>query len=87
MNCGVVGFEITTLDSLQFDFATIEVATNKFSQDRRIGKGGYGEVFKVIYMNVNVISNKLIMHPSLIVILYFSLMSSSFREFFPMDKK
>ncbi|XP_029126508.1 cysteine-rich receptor-like protein kinase 10 isoform X2 [Cajanus cajan] len=38
----------TTLESLEFDLATIEAATNKFSEDRRIGKGGYGEVYKGI---------------------------------------
>ncbi|KAJ1376484.1 Serine-threonine/tyrosine-protein kinase, catalytic domain [Sesbania bispinosa] len=43
-----LGLEITTLESLQFDLATIEIATNKFSKDSRIGKGGYGEVYKGI---------------------------------------
>ncbi|KAL2324342.1 hypothetical protein Fmac_023400 [Flemingia macrophylla] len=38
----------STLDSLEFDLATIEAATNKFSENRRIGKGGYGEVYKGI---------------------------------------
>ncbi|KAI9123431.1 hypothetical protein K1719_004731 [Acacia pycnantha] len=34
-----------TLESLQFNFATIEAATNKFSIENRIGKGGFGEVY------------------------------------------
>ncbi|XP_027364934.1 putative receptor-like protein kinase At4g00960 [Abrus precatorius] len=42
------GPEIITLESLQFDLATIEGATNNFTEGRRIGKGGYGEVYKGI---------------------------------------
>uniref|UniRef100_A0A7N2R5L6 Cysteine-rich receptor-like protein kinase 10 n=1 Tax=Quercus lobata TaxID=97700 RepID=A0A7N2R5L6_QUELO len=38
--------EITTVESLQFDFGTIEVATNKFSDDNKIGEGGFGKVYK-----------------------------------------
>ncbi|KAK7357538.1 hypothetical protein VNO80_16827 [Phaseolus coccineus] len=45
------GPEISVLESLEFDFATIEAATNKFSEERRIGKGGYGEVYKGILPN------------------------------------
>ncbi|KAK7309912.1 hypothetical protein RJT34_07035 [Clitoria ternatea] len=40
--------QIITLESLQFDLATIEGATNNFSQERGIGKGGYEEDYKVI---------------------------------------
>ncbi|OIW12839.1 hypothetical protein TanjilG_24772 [Lupinus angustifolius] len=40
--------EICSVESLEFDLATIEVATNKFSDERRIGKGGYGQVYKGI---------------------------------------
>lgn len=43
----VDGIEITTVESLQFDLATIEAATNKFSDDNKIGKGGFGTVYKV----------------------------------------
>ena len=32
---------------MQFDFGTIEVATNKFSDDNKIGEGGFGKVYKV----------------------------------------
>ncbi|EOA16194.1 hypothetical protein CARUB_v10004334mg [Capsella rubella] len=35
---------ITTVDSLQFDFKTIKVATKNFSD--RLGQGGFGAVFK-----------------------------------------
>ncbi|XP_052290615.1 cysteine-rich receptor-like protein kinase 10 isoform X2 [Citrus sinensis] len=38
--------DITTLESLQFDFETIEVATNNFSTDNKLGEGGFGEVYK-----------------------------------------
>ncbi|KAK2421213.1 cysteine-rich receptor protein kinase [Trifolium repens] len=40
------GQESATLEPLQFDFAVIEAATNKFSNDNFIGKGGFGEVYK-----------------------------------------
>ncbi|CAL0316322.1 unnamed protein product [Lupinus luteus] len=43
-----LGVEITSLESLEFDLATIEEATDKFSDERRIGKGGYGQVYKGI---------------------------------------
>lgn len=43
----VVGVDITTFESLQFDLATIEAATNKFSDDNKIGEGGFGPVYKV----------------------------------------
>ncbi|XP_021293793.1 cysteine-rich receptor-like protein kinase 10 isoform X2 [Herrania umbratica] len=38
--------EISTVESLQFDFATIEAATNKFSVDNKLGEGGFGPVYK-----------------------------------------
>ncbi|GLT54801.1 hypothetical protein SLA2020_279680 [Shorea laevis] len=38
--------DITTVESLQFDFATIETATNRFSDDNRLGEGGFGVVYK-----------------------------------------
>jgi hypothetical protein len=38
---------ITTIESLKFDLATIEAATHKFSDDNKLGGGGFGEVFKV----------------------------------------
>lgn len=41
--------DITTLESLQFDFQTIEVATNNFSTDNKLGEGGFGEVYKVYH--------------------------------------
>ncbi|KAM3701582.1 hypothetical protein ACJW31_05G184900 [Castanea mollissima] len=38
--------EITNVESLQFDFETIEAATNKFSDDNILGEGGFGKVYK-----------------------------------------
>ncbi|KAK4588167.1 hypothetical protein RGQ29_019242 [Quercus rubra] len=38
--------EITSVESLQFEFGTIEAATNKFSDDNKIGEGGFGKVYK-----------------------------------------
>ncbi|KAL1190777.1 putative cysteine-rich receptor-like protein kinase 12 [Cardamine amara subsp. amara] len=37
---------ITTVHSLQFDFKTIEAATDKFSRSHKLGQGGFGEVYK-----------------------------------------
>ncbi|XP_039158339.1 cysteine-rich receptor-like protein kinase 10 [Eucalyptus grandis] len=38
--------ELTTVESLQFDLATIQVATNDFSSKNKLGEGGFGEVFQ-----------------------------------------
>ncbi|KAF7840694.1 cysteine-rich receptor-like protein kinase 10 [Senna tora] len=38
--------EITTVESLQIDFGTIEAATDKFSAENKLGEGGFGEVYK-----------------------------------------
>ncbi|KAM3701783.1 hypothetical protein ACJW30_05G200600 [Castanea mollissima] len=43
--------DITTIESLQFDLATIQAATNKFSEDNKLGGGGFGEVYKGILLN------------------------------------
>ncbi|XP_052730293.1 cysteine-rich receptor-like protein kinase 25 isoform X2 [Vigna angularis] len=45
------GEESSTLEGLQFDLATIKVATNNFSLENKIGKGGFGEVYKGILMD------------------------------------
>ncbi|XP_027360883.1 putative receptor-like protein kinase At4g00960 [Abrus precatorius] len=42
------GDELNTLESLQFNLAIIEAATNKFSPENKIGKGGFGVVYKGI---------------------------------------
>ncbi|XP_039169879.1 cysteine-rich receptor-like protein kinase 10 [Eucalyptus grandis] len=38
--------ELTTMESLQFDFTTIQAATNDFSPENKLGEGGFGEVFQ-----------------------------------------
>ncbi|KAK6773178.1 hypothetical protein RDI58_028416 [Solanum bulbocastanum] len=38
--------EILTAESLQYDFSTIEAATNFFSMENKIGVGGFGDVYK-----------------------------------------
>ncbi|CAE6181363.1 unnamed protein product [Arabidopsis arenosa] len=40
------GDDITTADSLQLDYRTIQTATNDFAESNKIGRGGFGEVFK-----------------------------------------
>ncbi|KAJ7967629.1 Cysteine-rich receptor-kinase-like protein [Quillaja saponaria] len=46
-----VGFDSTTIESLQFEFGKIEVATNRFSDNNKIGEGGFGAVYKGILSN------------------------------------
>ncbi|PSR98439.1 Cysteine-rich receptor-like protein kinase [Actinidia chinensis var. chinensis] len=41
-----VSNEITTVESLKYDFITIQSATNNFSVGNKIGEGGYGVVYK-----------------------------------------
>ncbi|KAF3601635.1 hypothetical protein F2Q69_00033828, partial [Brassica cretica] len=42
------GDDIATAGSLQFDFKAIEAATDKFSQENKLGQGGFGQVYKVL---------------------------------------
>lgn len=43
----IVGHESVTLKGLQFDLNIVKAATNNFSHENKIGKGGFGEVYKV----------------------------------------
>ncbi|KAB2617315.1 cysteine-rich receptor-like protein kinase 10 [Pyrus ussuriensis x Pyrus communis] len=43
--------DITTVESLQFDFAAIQAATSNFSDDHKLGEGGFGQVYKGILSN------------------------------------
>ncbi|KAK7343554.1 hypothetical protein VNO77_12368 [Canavalia gladiata] len=40
------GTEISTVESLRYDFSTIKAATNEFSDANKLGEGGFGEVYK-----------------------------------------
>jgi hypothetical protein len=39
--------EITIIESLQFNFDTIRVATSDFSDSNKLGQGGFGVVYRV----------------------------------------
>lgn len=39
--------EIGSAEALQFDFGSIKVATNNFSDENKLGRGGFGVVYKV----------------------------------------
>ncbi|KAB2609420.1 cysteine-rich receptor-like protein kinase 10 [Pyrus ussuriensis x Pyrus communis] len=43
--------DITTVGALQFDFAAIQAATSNFSDDHKLGEGGFGKVYKGILSN------------------------------------
>ncbi|XP_028954062.1 cysteine-rich receptor-like protein kinase 10 isoform X1 [Malus domestica] len=47
-----------TVESLQFDLGTIETATNKFSDNNKLGEGGFGVVFKGTLANEQEIAVK-----------------------------
>ncbi|CAI9773319.1 unnamed protein product [Fraxinus pennsylvanica] len=43
--------EISIVESLQYDLNTIQLATNNFSLDNKIGEGGFGAVYKGTFPN------------------------------------
>ena len=50
--------DISSVESLQFDFSSIVAATNNFSDDNKLGEGGFGQVYKVcMYINVSASEN------------------------------
>ncbi|XP_010433935.1 PREDICTED: cysteine-rich receptor-like protein kinase 6 isoform X1 [Camelina sativa] len=46
-----VGDDMKAADSLQLDYRTIQTATNNFAEGNKIGKGGFGEVYKGTFSN------------------------------------
>ena len=40
--------QIGSAESLQFDFETIKIATDDFSDANKLGRGGFGVVYKVL---------------------------------------
>lgn len=41
--------QISSVEYLQYDFDTIIEATNNFSDGNKLGEGGFGKVYKVLY--------------------------------------
>lgn len=39
--------EVDALSSLKFDFRVIQAATSDFSEENKLGEGGFGPVYKV----------------------------------------
>ncbi|KAL4291995.1 hypothetical protein GQ457_14G010680 [Hibiscus cannabinus] len=50
--------DISTVESLQYDFTTIETATDNFSDANKLGEGGFGDVYKGVLPNKKEIAVK-----------------------------
>ncbi|CAK9166701.1 unnamed protein product, partial [Ilex paraguariensis] len=38
--------EITSIETLKYNFGTIEIATDNFADSNKLGKGGFGAVYQ-----------------------------------------
>ncbi|KAK6797674.1 hypothetical protein RDI58_005376 [Solanum bulbocastanum] len=47
----MLGDDISTAESLQYEFSTIRAATNNFSNNNKLGQGGFGPVYKGTLQN------------------------------------
>ncbi|XP_022866219.1 cysteine-rich receptor-like protein kinase 15, partial [Olea europaea var. sylvestris] len=56
--------EISTIESLQYDFSTIRAATDNFSDANKLGEGGFGIVYKGKLPKGNEIAVKRLSHDS-----------------------
>ncbi|KAK4258885.1 hypothetical protein QN277_005284 [Acacia crassicarpa] len=59
------GIDLSGIESLKFELAAIEAATKKFSDENKIGQGGYGAVYKGILANGQEIAVKRLLATSL----------------------
>ncbi|KAF3680210.1 Cysteine-rich receptor-like protein kinase 25 [Capsicum annuum] len=50
--------DISTAESLQYSFGTIQAATDNFSPDNKIGEGGFGDVYKGKFPSGQVVAVK-----------------------------
>lgn len=53
--------DIGGADALQLDFGTVKAATNNFSDDNKLGQGGFGSVYKVT-ISTNIIKITLLVY-------------------------
>ncbi|PIN16423.1 hypothetical protein CDL12_10926 [Handroanthus impetiginosus] len=57
--------EISTVESLQHDFGKIRAATNDFSDNNKLGQGGFGAVYKGKFLNGHEVAVKRLSKDSL----------------------
>ncbi|KAH9608351.1 hypothetical protein KSS87_017805 [Heliosperma pusillum] len=53
-----VGEDLTSVESIQYDLAALQAATNNFSDDNKVGEGGFGIVYKGTMANGQVVAVK-----------------------------